>query len=194
MTDAPTAPPAATATTASTNRGRRLAGAHPSVWVLRGLVVTGAMAALLAGAGEGYTPPVTVVVLVGLGALVSAFRPEHLSLTLTLGLVVVWWALQLREEMPGVVLVVAGAVTLAHVSATLLSYGPPSLPVDRALALLWGARGALSWSGALVVWVVARAYSGHGTPALFWLSGLTAAVVAAVVAGLRAPLREESGG
>ena len=42
--------------------------------------------------------------------------------------------------------------------------------------------------------VVARAYSGHDTPALFWLAGLTAGVVGAVVAGAAAPLRDETEG
>jgi hypothetical protein len=158
-------------------------GAQPSVWVLRAVIAAGVMVALLAGSWTGYTPPVAIVVLVALGALLSPFRPEHLTLSITMGLVVFWWALQLRGEMPGAVLVVAAALIAAHVAATVLAYGPPSLPVDPELALLWAIRGALTWVAALVVWIVARAYTGHGTPSLFWLTGLSAAVIAAVVAG-----------
>ena len=167
-------------------------GAQPSVWVLRAVMFAGLAVALLAGEGEGYTPPVLLIVVVLLGALMSVFRPEHLSVSITMGLVVFWWALQLRGEMPGVVLVVAAALVAGHVSATLLSYGPPSLPLDPELALLWVARGGLGWLAALGVWVVARVYSGHGTPSLFWLSGRAAVVVAAVVAGTIAPLRSET--
>jgi hypothetical protein len=150
------------------------------------------LVALLAGVGVGDTPPPVVVVVVVLGALASAFRPEHLSLSITLGLVVVWWALELHGSMPAVVLVVAAGLLLAHVGATLLSYGPPSLPLDRGLTLLWVARAGLAWLAALAVWVVARVYSGHGTPALFWLAGLAAGVVGAVVAGAAAPLRDHA--
>jgi hypothetical protein len=161
----------------------RGAGAQPSVWALRALIVLGVMVALLAGSWTGYTPPVALVVLVALGALLSPFRPEHLSLSITMALVIFWWGLQLRGEMPGTVLVVAAALICAHVAATVLAYGPPSLPVHPELALLWATRGVLAWMAALVVWVVARAYTGHGTPSFFWLTGLTAAVIAAVVAG-----------
>ena len=162
-------------------------GAQPGVWALRAVMVVGVAVALLAGARQGYTPPVALCVVVVLGALLSAFRPEHLTLSIVIGLVVFWWALQLRSEMPGVVLVVAAALMAAHVAATLLAYGPPSLPVDPELAVLWAVRGVLAWAAALVVWVVARAYTGHGTPSLFWLTGLAAAVVAAVVAGSAVP-------
>lgn len=159
-------------------------GAQPSVWVLRAVIALGVMVSLLAGVWTGYTPPVALVVVVAMGALLSPFRPEHLSLTITTGLVVFWWALQLRGEVPGSVLVVAAALIATHVAATLLAYGPPVLPVQPELALLWTVRGALAWLAALVVWVVARTYTGHATPSLFWLSGLAAAVIAAVVAGV----------
>jgi hypothetical protein len=171
---------------------RLVRGAQPGVWVLRAVTAASVLGALFAGVGVGDTPPVVLVVLVVMGALLSVFRPEHLSLSIILGLVIAWWGLELRGSMPVVVLVVAACLLLAHVGGVLLSYGPPSLPLDRALTLLWVARAGLAWLAALAVWVVARAYSGHGTPALFWLAGLTAAVVGAVVAGAAAPLRGET--
>ena len=88
-----------------------------------------------------------------------------------------------------VVVVVAAGLIVAHVAATLLAYGPRSLAVDPALAVLWGMRAAMTWTAALGVWVVARAYSGHGSPELFWLAGLVAAAVGAVVGAVAAPLR-----
>ncbi len=171
--------------------GRMRRGAWPSVWVLRGVVVAGILLALLAGVPEGYTPPVVLVAVVVVGSLRAAFRPENLALSSTLGVVIAWWALQLRTEMPVALLVVAAAVTVAHVAATLLGYGPPAMPVDPELGALWAVRGALAWTAALAVWGVARAYSGHGSPELFWLAGLAAAVVGAVVAGVATPVQSE---
>jgi hypothetical protein len=168
---------------------RLVGGAQRSVWLLRALLVAGVLVAMLAGVPEGHSPPVWFLVVVLVGALLSALRPEHLSLVITLLMVVVWWAFTVHDGMPAGLLVAATGVMVAHVAATLLAYGPPSLPVDPQLALLWSARGVLTWVGALVVWGVARTYAGHGTPAVFWLGGLTAAVVGSVVAGATLPVR-----
>ena len=163
-----------------------------SVWAARAVLVAGVLLALLADVPEGRTPPMVVLVVGLAGALLAALRPEHLVLALTLGVVMVWWAYDDRSDMPVGVLVAAAGVVAAHVAATVLSYGPPRLPVDPALALLWAARGALTRLAALAVWVVARTYTGHGTPALFWLSGLAAALVGAVAAGAVAPVRGQA--
>lgn len=173
----------------STGVTRMWRGAVPSVWVLRCLVVVGLMLALLAGVPEGYPPPVVLVVVVGLLGAGSAMRPDHLVVSVTMGVVTVWWALQLRTDMPVAVLVVAAGLIGAHVAATLLGYGPTSLPVDPALAVLWTMRAAMAWTAGLGVWAVARAYGGHGTPATFWLTGLAAALVGAVVAAVVTPIR-----
>ena len=164
-------------------------GIPPSVWVLRGILVAALLLAMLAGVPEDYSPPVFVVVVVLAGGLIAMFRPEHLGVSITMGIVIFWWALQVRSEMPVAVLVVAAALVTAHVAATLLAYGPPNLPLDPALALLWVMRGAMVWTAALAVWAVARAYSGHGSPELYWMAGLAAAAVAAVLAAVRMPIR-----
>jgi hypothetical protein len=166
-------------------------GAWPSVWLLRAVVVVAVMVSLMAGVPEGYRPPPMLVVVVAAAALLAAFRPEHLVLSITLGLVVTWWALQLRGEMPAAALVAAAGIIVAHAAATVLGYGPPALPVEPSLAMLWALRAGMTWTAALAVWAVARAYTGHGSPAVFWLAGLAAAVVGAVVAGVAAPLRAE---
>jgi hypothetical protein len=162
------------------------------VWVLRVVVLAALLLALLAGIPEGYRPPVLLVVLVAAGGLLAALRPDHLALSVTLCLVLAWWAVVLHSEMPIALLPAAAGVIAAHVAATLLAYGPATLRVDPALALLWTMRGATTWTGALVVWAVARAYAGHGSPELFWLTGLAAALAGAVAAGLAAPMRTES--
>ena len=167
------------------------AGAWPSVWLVRAIVVVAVLVALLAGLPEGYQPPALLVVVVAAGALLAASRPEHLILSITLGAVVAWWGLQLRGEMPVAALVAAAGIIVAHAAATVLGYGPPALPVDPALAVLWALRTGMSWTAALAVWAVARAYTGHGSPTVFWLAGLAAAVVGAVVAGVTVPVRAE---
>jgi hypothetical protein len=164
-------------------------GVPPSVWAGRAVLFGGVLLSLFAGAPSGYGPPVPLAVLVGAAALLAAFRPEHLVLSVTLGVIVLWWTLQLHTEIPVAALVAAAGLTLAHVTATVLAYGPPTLPVDPQLALLWGARGASVWLAALVVWVVARTYAGHATPELFWLAGLGAALVGSVAVGVVFPLR-----
>jgi hypothetical protein len=166
-------------------------GAQPSVWVGRGALVLGLLVSLLAGAPSGYGPPVFLVVVVGLAALLAALYPEGLALPLAMVVVVAWWTFQLHGEMPAAVLVVAAGLTVAHVAAVVLAYGPASLVVDPALALLWCSRAALAWLAALLVWGVARVYAGHATPSLFWLSGLAAAVVGSVVAGWAISSRSE---
>jgi hypothetical protein len=166
-------------------------GVTPGVWVLRCLVAAGLLLALVCGIPEGYTPPIVLVVFVLAAGVFAAFRPDHLAVSLAMGVVIFWWMLQLRFEMPTAALVAAAGITLSHVAATLLAYGPPHLPVDPRLALLWAMRGVTTWTGALVVWVVARAYTGHGSPELYWLAGLAAAVVGAVAVGATAPLRRQ---
>jgi hypothetical protein len=168
--------------------------AWPSVWLLRGVVVLALVLALLAGIPEGYRPSIVVVIVVVAGAVLAAFRPDHLALSITMGIVIVWWALQLHAEMPVALLVAAAGLTVGHVAATLLAYGPPSMPADPALAVMWAARAVLIWTAALGVWAVARAYTGHGSPELFWLMGLAAALAGAVVAAVVAPLRRETRG
>jgi hypothetical protein len=165
------------------------AGAMPGVWALRGVLVAGLLLALLAGVPEDYTPPVALVVVVAALSLLSAVRAEHLVLSVTMAIVIVWWALQLHSEMPVAVLVVAACLVASHVAATLLAYGPTSLALDPALTVLWTMRGAITWTAALAVWAVARAYAGHGSPATFWLTGLAVALVGAVVAGVATPIR-----
>lgn len=160
---------------------------RPSVWVLRALVLLGLMVALYAAAPEGFVPSpfLTVVVLVaGIG---SALRPEYFVSIATPTIVLVWWALVVQSAFPDGTLVAAAALLTSHVAAVLLGYGPPTMPVGADLVLLWLPRGAAVWLAALMVWFTAHAYSGHATPSEFWLTGLAAAIVGAVVAAVVLP-------
>jgi hypothetical protein len=160
-----------------------------SVWVTRVVLVAGVLTGLLAGVPSGLTPPVVVVVVVALGGGAAALRPEGLAGPVTLGVVLLFWALQLHHQVPASVMVAAAGVLTAHVAATLLAYGPTWMPLPRAVVLLWVVRGLLVWLVAPVIWLVARAYADQATPTSFWLGGLAAAGVAAVVAAVVVPTR-----
>ena len=160
---------------------------HPSVWVLRTFVVVGLMLALYGAAPEGFVPSPFVTVVVLAVALGSALKPEHFVGSAAPAVVLIWWAGVVQSAFPDGTLIAAAALLTSHVAAVLLGYGPPSMSVEADLVRLWVPRGAAVWLAALLVWFTARAYSGHATPSEFWLAGLAAAVVGAVVAAVVLP-------
>jgi hypothetical protein len=165
------------------------AGVARSVWVLRGIAVTATLVALLGGAPQGLVPPVVLVVLVGLGGLLGAFRPDHLGVSVTLCVVLTWWSLQLHHQIPTGCLVAAAGLVTAHVCGILLTYGPPWMPIPASLVRVWIVRAVLVWLAAPAVWFVARVYADRETPTSFWLAGLATALVGAVVAAVVVPGR-----
>jgi hypothetical protein len=160
-------------------------------WVLRVLVAVGPLVALLAGVPQGYPPSVFMVVVVTVGGVLFALVPEHFVGAGVMGVVVLWWAAAVGEGIPVASLVAAAALLTSHVAATLLALGPARVVLDRAVVLRWAVRSLLVWPAALVVWLVADAFSGRPTPTTFWLAGLAAALVAAVAAGLVLPARSD---
>jgi len=165
--------------------------APASVWILRLAVVVGPLVALYAATPEGFAPSPFVGVVVLLVSVAFALRPEHFVGSVALGLVVVWWAVVVGSAVPGGAVVAAAALLAAHVAALLLGYGPPQMSVGVDLLVLWVPRAVAVWSAALVVWLTARTYTGHATPTAFWLAGLAAALVGAVVAAVVVPTRSE---
>jgi hypothetical protein len=165
-------------------------GIPVSVWTLRAVVVLGSLLALYAGAPEGFVPSPFTGALVAVLAAAFALRPEHFVGSVALSVVLVWWALHVGSAVPTGALVAAAALLAAHVAAVLLGYGPPQMRVGADLVVLWVPRTAVVWLAALVVWLTARAYTGHVTPTLFLLTGLAAAVVGAVVAAVVIPTRD----
>jgi hypothetical protein len=164
-------------------------GVARSVWVVRAVGLLGLMVGLLAGIPEGDTPPLAVVAVVLLGGVLAALRPDHLGVSTTMGVVLVWWAIELHTQVPAGTLVAAAGLVTAHVAGTLLSYGPRFMPIPAELATLWAVRGFLVWLAAPVVWFVARVYADHATPTSYWLAGLTMALIGAVVAAVVVPTR-----
>ena len=161
----------------------------PSVWVVRAVVVLGLLLGLLGGVPEGHTPSVAVVAVVLLGGVLAAFRPDHLGVSMTMGIVLVWWAAELHTQVPAGCLLAAAGLVTAHVACTLLGYGPPFMSIPADLAVVWAVRGFLVWLAAPVIWFVARVYADHGIPTSFWLAGLAAALVGALVAATVVPAR-----
>lgn len=166
-------------------------GVPVTTWVLRVLVALGPVAALLAGVPQGYTPSTFVVVVVAIGGVLFALAPEHFVGAVVMGFVVLWWAADIGGAVPVSSLVAAAALLTSHVSATLLGLGPSRVVLDRSVVASWARRGLLVWPAALVVWLVADAFSGRPTPTTFWLAGLAAALVGAVAAGLVLPARSD---
>jgi hypothetical protein len=159
----------------------------PSVWVVRGVVILGLLLGVLGGVPEGYTPSAVLVLVVLLGGVLAAFRPDHLGVSVTMGIVLVWWAVQLHTQVPAGCLMAAAGLVSAHVACTLLGYGPQFMPIPADLAVTWAVRGFLVWLAAPVVWFVARVYADHAIPTSFWLTGLAAALIGAVVAARVVP-------
>lgn len=161
-----------------------------SVWVLRAVIVVGPMLALYGAAPEGFVPSPLAALFVLALSIGFALRPEHFIGSAVLVVVLLWWTLVVDTAFPNGSLVAAGGLLAAHVAALLLGYGPSQMPVGSDLVLLWLPRGAVVWVAALVVWTTERAYNGHVTPGSFWLVGLTAALVGAVVAAVLVPTRD----
>jgi hypothetical protein len=165
-------------------------GVPRSVWALRSAVVLGPAVALFAPSPQGYAPSQFTVALVLLTAIGWALVPDHPLGNVSLLLVLFWWATAVGEALPFASVVAAGGLLLSHTAATLLGYGPTRTQIARRLVATWALRATAAWVVALAIWVIAEAYSGRATPASFWLLGLAAALIGAVVAALRAPVRE----
>lgn len=162
-----------------------------TIWVLRVLVALGPVVAVLAASPQGHTPSTFIVLLVAAGGVLFALAPENFVGVVVMGLVIVWWTLEVRDDVPVSSLVAAAGLLTSHVAATLLGLGPARVVLDRRVVVRWAVRGLVVWPAALVVWLVADAFSGRPTPTTFWLAGLAAALVAAVVAGLVVPVRSD---
>ncbi len=126
------------------------------------------------------------------GVLVSsvlwARTPDHAVGVVALLLVGGWWAA--HGVVDWRVLVVAVLLLAAHVAATLASYGPPTLAVDRRLARLWVGRGALALVPVPLAWLAVRELDPALAPAGLWLgTGALTVVLLLATARLTRPER-----
>lgn len=155
-----------------------------SVWCLRAVAALGPLVALLSAAPAGFVPSPFVVGLVAFASVAYALHPEHLTGPIVMIVVLTWWAEAVESAMPAGVMVAAAALLAGHIAGILLGYGPARMAVRAELVAPWVVRGALVWLAAPAVWVAARTYRGQASPTSFWLVGLAAALVGAVVAAV----------
>jgi hypothetical protein len=157
--------------------------------LLRVVVLVSPVLALLC-AGPADRPRGWFLLLVVALSVGFAAMPESAMGTACLGLVVLWWALVGRGGAPLGALPAAVLLVAAHVAAVLLAYGPPGMPVGRAVLRRWLRRGAGVVSTAGLVWLFAAAVDGQPEPPGIWVAGLACATVLCVAAASAVTPRE----
>lgn len=162
-------------------------GVTAPVVLLRALVLVLPCAALALALPD--TPHWAVLLGVPLSAAAWARTPDHAVGIVPLVLVGGWWAS--RGIVDWRVLVVAVLLLGAHVAATLLSYGPETLVVDRRLARLWAGRALLALVPVPIAWLAVRGIDPGWAPSGLWLAtGAVTVVLLLVTARLT---RSEAG-
>ena len=127
-----------------------------------------------------------VVTGVVVSAAAWAWLPDHAVGVVPLVLVGGWWAV--HDVVDWRLLVVGVLLTTAHVVATVVSYGPPTLAIDPRLARLWLARGGLALVPLPVTWLAVRGLDPRLAPSWLWLlAGATAVALLVVTARLVRP-------
>ncbi len=151
-------------------------------WALRLIVVAGPVLALFARTPSLGAPRAWIATLVVALAVGWALMPESVVGAVTLLVVGFSWASSDTVDVPLGALVAALGMLAAHVAALVSSYGPPRLPVDRAVALLWTLRGAGLFAAGVLVWLLARAVAELPDSGSIWVLGLVVALSVLVVA------------
>lgn len=155
--------------------------------VLRSLVLALTQGALWLTSVSGVSPdPKLVILVLGLGVF-AVLAPESTAGIALLGVVVAWWGLAFRDLEHPAVIGAAACVLGTHLCLTVAGYGPPSLPVSRALVLLWIRRGVLVFLPVPVLYFLALGLRGQPAPPWMWATGMVAIAAAAVTAMLLAP-------
>lgn len=147
-------------------------------WVLRLSLLVLPVAALLVALP--VRPHAWVLILVVAGSLRWALLPDDLVGALVLLLVAGWWALHGATDWR------LGAVGLllflAHVAATLASYGPGTSGPSPALVRLWGRRVLLSLAPLVAALAAVRLLDPGLAPPWLWSGALATTAVLVLVA------------
>jgi hypothetical protein len=150
------------------------------------------MVALLATAPAGHAPPWWLVLVVTALAAATAAAPDS-AIGAGTGLAVLgWWAISLRDGLPGELVVAAVALTVGHLSALLASYGPRSMPLDVPTLLLWARRGALVLLTIPGAWLLARAVEDEPEEPGLWVVALAVACLGTIGATVAIGVEEEA--
>jgi hypothetical protein len=161
----------------------------PGRLALRAVLLLAPLLAVLS-AGPRDWPSGWFVALVLALSVGFAAMPESMLGTACLGLVVGWWALAARDDVPPTAILAAALLLSAHLASVLLSYGPPALPVGGRLLRRWLRRAGLVGLAAPLVWAVAVVLEGQPEPPGIWLAGLGCAIVVCVVAAVAVSVQE----
>ena len=149
--------------------------------LLRAVVLVAPLLAIQAArpadAPQRWFVALTLALAIGFAAM-----PESPFGTACLCLVVIWWALAAVDGVPIGAIPAALLLLAAHVSALLLSYGPPALPIGHRLLVRWLRRGAVVAVVVPLVWLVAVMVDGQPEPPGIWVAGLGCAIVVCLVA------------
>ncbi|QIG43947.1 hypothetical protein G5V58_15260 [Nocardioides anomalus] len=151
--------------------------------LLRAVVLLAPPLALLS-AWPAEQPGGWLTALVVVLAAGAAVLPESWLAALALGVVLLWWALQVADALPVTALLAALLLVAGHLAGVLLAYGPTGAAVTEPVARLWVRRGLLVGAAAPVVWLLALAVRGQPEPPGVWVAGLVCGVLLCVVAAV----------
>ncbi|MDR7251404.1 hypothetical protein J2X46_000376 [Nocardioides sp. BE266] len=142
----------------------RAPGVTTPVVLLRALVLV--LPCIALGLALPEWPHWAVLLAVPVTSAAWARSPDHAVGIAPLVLVGGWWAAHGIVDWK--VLVVAVLLLGAHVAATLLSYGPETLAVDRRLARLWAGRSLLALVPVPLAWLTVREIDPGWAPSWLW--------------------------
>ena len=152
----------------------------PSQWAVRLLILVAAQGTLWLTVPFGVTPRWGLVVLVAGLAVFTALAPDTAGGTVLLLVLLTWWGLALRGGLDPIAIAGAVGLLVTHVAITLAAYGPGTMPLDRALLVLWARRCVLVLVPVPLVYLVGVTVDGQPAPPGTWAAGLVAAVLAGV--------------
>ncbi len=150
-------------------------GGTVPVTLLRALLLVLPCAALALALPE--VPHWAVVAGVVVSSVIWARVPDSVAGVASLVLVAGWWSA--HGVVDWRVLVVAVLLLVAHVAATLVSYGPPTMALDPRLVRLWTYRALLALVPLPITWLAVRGLDPALAPSWLWL--LTGAIVVALL-------------
>lgn len=155
-------------------------GTTAPVLVLQSLLFALPCAALALALPE--VPHWFVVFLVVAVSARWARSPDHVAGAVSLVLVAGWWTV--HGVVDWRVPVVAVLLLAAHVVATVLSYGPPTLALHPHLATLWARRALLALVPVPVTYLAVQGLDARLAPGWVWMAA-GVIVVALLVAASR---------
>lgn len=146
---------------------------------LRGAIVAGMVLALVASFGAGGLPPWIVPTLLGLGAVVTALRPDtHVGLAAMFVFGWYWLAHVDADASPWTVLAAAGLM-LFHLATSAAALGPAELDLPGQLLIGWARRSMPILGGTAGLWLLTALLSQVDAASNIILTAAAIAVVAA---------------